>query len=141
MTNEEILGQQVEALEKLLQLKEAVIQELESKVNKLELEKVQAPYNQPHYIPWVGQPHWQGGSAGSTITINTHNCPDGTPHQYPSGWGTTHHGTTHPACVKCGFMPGNFTTVATSGFSTFCNASEEGNGQANISDLRGRVAK
>jgi hypothetical protein len=62
MTNEEILAQQVEALEKLLQLKQAVIDELESKISKMEMEKLNYPYQPPcstvHWTHWWRWSWW-----------------------------------------------------------------------------------
>jgi hypothetical protein len=96
MTNEQILEQQVEALEKLLQLKQAVIEELESKVQKLQYPPL--PYS--------------GGGAGvinlpSVWTVPP-MCTDGLPHQYPSMWG----GTSQPSCTKCGQYPSIFNSGA-----------------------------
>ena len=111
MTNEEILEKQVEALEKLLQLRTAIIEELEAKVSKLEMEQItsapQYPYSNP---PWVTypqiQPQYQPGVSGGVITISN-TCPDGTPHIYPQTWG----GTNVP-CAKCGnCIPGIGTTT------------------------------
>lgn len=99
MTNEEILEKQVEALEKLLQLRTAIIEELESKVRKLETEKyINAPHTYPGYdYPGiVNVPYFGGGLSGTITAINT--CPDGTPHEYPSMWG----GINPPPCNKCG---------------------------------------
>ena len=77
MTNEEILEKQIEALEKLLQLRTAIIEELESKVARLESEKISLQY--PGYggvtVPWT-QPFIGGGSltvpytSGGTVTIS-----------------------------------------------------------------------
>jgi hypothetical protein len=107
MTNEDILEQQVEALEKLLQLKTAVIEELEAKVSRLEADKAdKAAHPYPGVnTPWITQPYIQPyqpniiytPGQSDTITIFT-ACPDGTPHQYPSMWG----GTNSPSCAKCG---------------------------------------
>jgi hypothetical protein len=92
MTKEEILEQQVEALEKLLQLKGAVIQELESKVSRLEAERLVYPgiVNVP-YQPFIG---------GGSLQVQ-YPCTDGLGHNYPQNWG----GTSHPACTKCGQVP------------------------------------
>ena len=106
MTNEEILEKQVEALEKLLQLRSAVIEELEAKVINLQNEiaaknhslqwpgQINAPYIGAPGVPFM--PNHLGG--GSIIISNSSTCPDGTPHQYPSMWG----GTSMPPCSKCG---------------------------------------
>jgi hypothetical protein len=57
MTNEEILNQQVEALEKLLKLKQAIVEELEDRVAKLENEK-------NHYVPYNPNPLYPGITIG-----------------------------------------------------------------------------
>src|ERR1035438_1970641 len=101
MTNEEILEKQVEALEKLLQLRSAIIEELEQKVTNLRNELAVAKSIQwpgTTQTPWTSPSPWYGQGGGSVITINTNTCPDGTPHQYPSMWG----GTNPPSCSKCG---------------------------------------
>lgn len=112
MTNEEILEKQVEALEKLLQLRAAIIEELEAKVNKLEAEKFNIPNHfpglqQPGWIttPWIGQPQYPGIGGGSIIISNT--CPDGSLHTW-SGLGTP--------CTKCGQYGSTLTTVSTTGY-------------------------
>lgn len=117
MDEKQILEKQVEALEKLLQLRQAVIEELESKVSKLECEKINATPSYPlpgTYTPWISTPYVQpynpgfGGSGfggSGTITISN-TCPDGTPHQYPQTYG----GTCVP-CVKCGQNIGTITSV------------------------------
>lgn len=108
MTNEEILEKQVEALEKLLQLRAALIEELEAKVSKLNSDlsnaRLQWPGTTTPWIspltpiaphnPWIPGPTW--GGTGTIVISN--NCPDGTPHQYPSTWG----GTGPIPCTKCG---------------------------------------
>jgi hypothetical protein len=60
MTNEQILEQQVEALEKLLQLKQAIIEELESKVQK------QQNNNQPQWQPYYP---WYPNHSYGTISV------------------------------------------------------------------------
>lgn len=93
MTNEQILERQVEALEKLLQLKEAVINELENKVDKLQGQQISIGNGsgyQPINVPSVWttpQPSWQ--------------CTDGQPHQYPQHWMSIN----APCCTKCGQTP------------------------------------
>lgn len=126
MTNEEILEQQIEALEKLLQLRKAVIEELEAKVAKLEAER-----SYPNPAPWITTP-WVGPigggtgilGGGSTITI-TNLCPDGSPHQYPAVWSGI-----NPCCTKCGasMVP----TIATSGYA---QTNIAGQNQAIVDDL------
>ena len=89
MTNEEILEQQVEALEKLLKLKQAIIEELEEKIRKSE-------FRDPHITNF------------SRITNNPNCCPIGptTDHHYPIVW----NGAQHPPCLKCGAVPSTFST-------------------------------
>jgi hypothetical protein len=113
MTNEQILEQQVEALEKLLQLRAAIIEELEAKVDRLEADKINIAPSYPGVnLPWITTPYVQpynpgfGGSSG-TIIISS-NCPDGTPHQYPQTWS----GTCVP-CVKCGQSMGTISGITT----------------------------
>lgn len=110
MTNEEILKQQIDALEKLLQLKEAVIEAQEERLQRLsnELEGTRIMRNFPQMpninIPslWVSPtPDWQ--------------CADGQPHDYPNPWG----GTTPPSCSKCGRQPTNGSLIT----STFTSNS------------------
>lgn len=79
---EEILEQQVEALEKLLQIKDAIVEELEKKIAKLEHEAIMKGF-QPLHVPSV----W-----------HTDPCPLGGAHNYPLLW----NGTTPPPCSKCG---------------------------------------
>lgn len=124
MTNEEILEKQVETLEKLLQLKQAVIQELEAKVSRL-----QNPYgygviggSQQYYGPGGGYPYggmggagggWQGGGSSGIVSFpsvwqSTMTCTDGQPHTV---------GTTN-CCTKCGqqcYTSGGTATVQISG--------------------------
>jgi hypothetical protein len=159
MTNEEILEKQVEALEKLLQLKEAVITELEAKVHRL-----QYPYGvgggiggglvyQPGVVYGGGGAQGiagQGGAGfggGGAISIPSvwqspqpqyswsATCPDGSSHQM---------GTSN-CCTKCGqYMVGGGTIVgsATTGIVTTTDAQggvtvgQTGSaGQSSTSDL------
>src|ERR1035437_4036914 len=88
MTNEEILNQQVEALERLLQLKQAIIDERDKKINSLEMSRSNS-------VPFFG--------GGSPITIQStpyDYCPVGPnyAHNYPTTWS----GTMPPSCTKCG---------------------------------------
>ena len=131
MNNEEILEKQVEALEKLLQLRQAVIEELESKVSKLESEKfaypgisspwISTPFTQP-YHPFQPLPYLPGqqGSGGTIVVTNT--CPDGSTHQYPSLWV----GSTSPICMKCGHpmngSSGNITLGSQQNITSCVNA-------------------
>jgi hypothetical protein len=137
MTNEEILEQQVEALEKLLQLRTAIVGELEAKVAKLQAEK----YNNlgPGYyspisghtsigsgilgqgtngqvlqggsgtgITWTNIPNNTIPNSAGTITINT-QCHNGHPHHYDN--------TSYPACCSvCGMSQMTGTGITTSGY-------------------------
>jgi hypothetical protein len=132
MTNEQILEKQVEALEKLLQLRSAIIEDLESKVGSLQNEIAKQNYQPYPYIPgniinvpYVGQPTYQGipmpiGGAGQTI-VSCNTCPDGTPHNYPSQWGPNSTVGTSLTCTKCGAsqhaVPA-WTTIAQNGSVT-----------------------
>lgn len=90
MTHEEILDKQIEAYEKLLQLKQAVIDEQERKINKLEAEKISIGSGTT-FVPSV----WQN----PPYVTYSWQCNDGQPHawQYPS-----HSHNTAPYCSKCG---------------------------------------
>src|ERR1035437_2723159 len=131
MTNEEILEKQVEALEKLLQLRSAIIEELESKVSSLRIELARqqnAGWSPGTGIntPWIAQQYDPGGS-GTTITLSN-LCPNGSQHQYPTTWG----GTNPPSCSKCGAqMPswtygGSITTTATTSGALTSNPTTQG---------------
>lgn len=86
MDEKEILQRQVDALEKLLQIKEAIIQEQEAKISKLEMDShfMPPPPQQPVFIPTVFQ----------------HDpCPlDGGHHEYHNPWFST----SPQPCKKCG---------------------------------------
>lgn len=89
MTHEELLERQVEALEKLLQLKQAIIDELEGKVDKLQ-QQLNPPswtINTPNFQPFI-----------STPSYPSWQCTDGNPHQYPQVWNSV----LPPHCSKCG---------------------------------------
>src|ERR1017187_565080 len=88
MTKEQILEQQVEALEKLLKLKQALVEELEAKVERMPFGGVI-----PGYYPGVGLPSIQP-QVGQGIQVMSQWCV----HEYPSMWGST----TPPPCLKCG---------------------------------------
>jgi hypothetical protein len=135
MTNEDILEKQVEALEKLLQLRSAIIEELEAKLSKLENDIARAntlPYVPGVSIPWVGPPQWMpqqpfiGGAGGSSITISS-TCPDGSSHQFPQ-YGLS---AGSQCCSKCGQynLSGNGTvTVGGSGMTSIQNLQPGGAG-------------
>lgn len=121
MTNEEILEKQVEALEKLLQLRAAIIEDLEQKVADLQNQAAKQNFPGIGYpgvinTPWISPPitqPWLPGQSGTTVIISN-TCPDGTPHQYPSMWG----GIGSPTCTKCGGMAslGAASGTVTSGY-------------------------
>ena len=123
MTNEQALEQQVEVLEKLLQLKQALIEELEAKVQRIQVAQIPSypitvPYMQPYVQPYVG------GTGGITIA-GTSFCPDGTPHQYPNSWSSN---SGQPCCTKCGqviySLAGNLSINSSASSYTFHNASD-----------------
>lgn len=90
MTNEQILEQQVEALEKLLKLKQAVVEELEAKVSRLENSQLYPGVINTPFIPYVRSPFTQ--------VVDRCTVGPSFAHEYPSSWG----GTTPPRCTKCG---------------------------------------
>ena len=88
MTDKEILEQQVDALEKLLQIKDAIIYEQERRIEKLEGKDSQfAPFTSPHFY-------------GSGSITYTNACHDGLPHEYDSVWLSTG----PQSCKKCGSL-------------------------------------
>ena len=117
MTKEEILEQQVEALEKLLQLRKAITEELEVKIARLENEVARnnlPPYYPGISTPWISPPIQQPvypGLAGSGTIIVSNTCPDGTPHNFSNplmnGYSSR--------CYKCG--QGSVGTVTTTGLA------------------------
>lgn len=96
MTNEQLLEKQIEMLEKLLQLKEAVIEELENKIAR-----IQSIGNTPYItnIPSVWTTY--------KVPLNQDMCTDGTPHAIPSPWLSV----TAPYCTKCGATVSTGSTV------------------------------
>ena len=109
MTNEQILEQQVEALEKLLKLKQAIIEEQELKINKLQ-GTTTIPNMPPMFpngiqgVPWgQAQPMWDRCT----------NSPNGT-HQYPTVWG----GTIPPFCTYCNKQQQTLTIGSGTGYAT-----------------------
>ncbi len=137
MTNEQILEQQVEALEKLLQLRKAITEELEAKISRLEAERfnVGSGWNTAPWItttPWVGSSYPQGivgGIQGGATTL-TSACPDGSPHHYSSGI------TGVGGCSKCG-QSMTITAVTTGGAVYVPNVGIDGTtvGQSNVLTL------
>lgn len=105
--SEELLEKQVEMLEKLLQLKGAVIEELEAKVNKLEMEKAAASYPYSHTHTYT------------VPNFISNPCIDGSAHNYPSYW----NGTNTPNCTKCGRQQ----PAATSGYISISGVGSTGN--------------
>ena len=117
MTNEEILEKQVEALEKLLQLRTAIIEDLEQRVESLKMDVSRLSGQQqwsypginitPHvYTPYPfsgpgsimgGMGAAGGGSSSSIVSVNT--CPaTGQHHEYPSNWNSI----SSQVCTRCG---------------------------------------
>lgn len=91
MTNEQILEKQVDALEKLLQIKEAIIQEQEARISKLERD-VRPNLNVPYTVPRYFNPNPLFPSAFSNP------CPNGQNHEYDFPWLST----SPQPCKKCG---------------------------------------
>lgn len=94
---EQILRDQIVELEKLIELKDKRITELEKFTSPL------VPYNTPINVPnFVMPPSFVG--PGNIITIPINACVDGKPHQYPLFW----NGTGNPPCQVCGKSINNF---------------------------------
>lgn len=101
MTKEEILEQQVEALEKLLDLKSEIVDAQARKIDRIETELAQEKQKHTPY-PGVWYPSVQPWVGGNTITLPTAQCPaTGSYHEYPSLW----NGTSPAPCSKCGQYP------------------------------------
>ena len=135
MTNEQILEKQVEALEKLLQLRSAIIEELEIKVASLQNEVARQNLNPfPMTItttPWIGQPYGVGGG----VITSPNTCPDGTPHNYAH----PHSNGINTYCIKCGcsnLITGGNIGVATTGY--IAPASPNDLAQANGTNIAGQ---
>lgn len=114
MDEKEILQRQVDALEKLLQIKEAIIQEQESKIQKLENEAIVAKFPQypsfpgVHIGPYIGPPQPPFNVPNSVPSVWTNDpCNDGGFHNYPAPW----YGTAAPQCTKCGKMQHQSLTI------------------------------
>lgn len=90
MTKEEILQEQLDAMEKLLQLKQAIIDELEEKVRKL---------STPPYTTIGG-----GGTVFAPHVYTPQTPCDLGVHDYPTPW----YGVIPPTCKVCGKSAGNF---------------------------------
>lgn len=107
MTNEQLLEQQVEALEKLLKLKQAIVEELERKIDRLE---GSIPFGFPNPAHPINVPNPFFPSVfHDACPADPHGI-----HQYPSLWG----GTGPVPCTKCGKQ---MTSYATSGYSSTNN--------------------
>ncbi len=98
MTNEEILEKQVEALEKLLQLKQGIIDELDAKIQRLEADKFGNPFQpmSPPFQPF--QPYVPPQPVMIPSLWQVDPCTDGAGHDYNFPW----HSTTPQPCKKCG---------------------------------------
>jgi len=126
MTKEEILDEQIEAMEKLLKLKSAIIEEQDNKIQRLEqeLSREKSTHWTPAWTPaWTPQPiypghGWTGGGLLGGSTIGLSNCPNGGFHEYPLTWS----GTTMPACTKCGYHQQAFGTLGTTTLTTLGTA-------------------
>src|ERR1019366_4813517 len=112
----------------LLQLRVAIIEELEAKIDKLEAASrmsapnwnpgVWTPQYQPTITtPWIGnpQPFIPGMQSGSITISNV--CPDGQIHQY---------GTNAGPCTRCGQSLGTLTGIAITGGTVTSGASTSG---------------
>jgi len=93
MTKYEILQQQVDALEELLRLKQATIDELKDKIERLEADKY-------HRQPVVSPITFPGPTI---VPFCQELCSDGRPHDYPNPCTVT-----NPSCLKCGKPLVNF---------------------------------
>lgn len=147
MTNEEILEKQVEALEKLLQLRVAVIEELEAKVAKLS--------GANNYGTWQGAPFigggtlqqgytgqgqilgggtsgitWttpqQGAVAGTIIGVGI--CTDGAMHSFPSS-------VLGSPCAKCGCTDPDRVNITSGYISTVGSNNQAGTTSSNVVTL------
>ena len=137
MTNEEILEQQVEALEKLLQLKQAIINEQERKIEKLQNGEPNTSW-QPWRSPNQLNPF---GPLVNLPSIQTFPpCSDGTyNHAFPQLWGGIH----PPTCYKCG-QPATSTNIissTTSGVITVTNAASKEEGDTTVLRLTAAINK
>lgn len=94
MDEKEILQRQVDALEKLLSIKEAIIKEQETKVDKLHRElaseKLKQPYYMPQHNPYT--PLWQPHTFIPPSPFIS-QCTDGKNHEW---------GSLSGPCIKCG---------------------------------------
>ena len=100
MTREEILAQQVKELEKLLTIKEAIIQTLEEQLEKRKYQDMFQPLG-PQIVPFL-----------KPINHNPDPCPnDNGYHAYPSPWMSI----SPPSCTKCGKQANSWTTTLASG--------------------------
>ncbi len=97
MTKEEMLQEQIDMMDKLLKLKQAVIDELEAKIVRLEM----APATIG--APWPGFP-WPNPAPGLVNIPSVFGPVDVCPsnpsglHDYPNPW----NGTQPPCCKACG---------------------------------------
>ena len=110
MDEKEILQRQVDALEKLLQIKEAIIQEQEARITKLEnaalIEKF--PQFPGVQFPQIPPPPFMP-SIPSVWQVDP--CSDGQLHEYDFPW----HSTSPQPCKKCGkTMPQPSWTITSS---------------------------
>lgn len=83
MTNEQILEQQVDALEKLLKLKQAVIEELETKISRLQNQTI-PNLNVPYYGSgqWISSQNSVIAQGIGQSTANTLSIHDGITQPY-----------------------------------------------------------
>ena len=100
MTEKEILEKQVEALEKLLQIKEAIIQEQDSKIARLENEAIMAPYAKPYFPSVQQQVYPAPGLSTPSVWTPQDPCVDGAGHNFNYPWFSTN----PQPCAKCGAL-------------------------------------
>ena len=117
MTNEEILEQQVDALEKLLQIKQAIIEEHEQKISRLQADRSIGVPGTVINTPWIGHPQPLMPQPGINIPSFWPVDPcsaGGGHHDFPYPWFST-----QPACcTKCGKAAPNYSTTSTCNSTT-----------------------
>jgi hypothetical protein len=114
MDEKEILQKQVDALEKLLQIKDCIIEEQERRLRSIERDSL---YSRPVVSPYIApmlqpsSPHQTDlGKLLESFKSTQDSCSKGGLHDYPAPL----YGSGPQACTKCGKTP-NFTiTSATS---------------------------
>lgn len=100
MDEKEILQRQIDALEKLLNIKESIIQEQEKKISELERRQDFPGIWAPPYQPLPTMPPYAPPQPPIFIpSVFKHDpCSDGGPHEYDFPW----YSTNPQPCKKCG---------------------------------------